>query len=330
MTTIVRLTSPALVGRDGPLHASVAALRSVRPDRPGIAIVRGPAGIGKTRFITALVEHLRDDGAAILTGPCLDLEPSVPYSPLIEAFRGVDPAPARLLDALTAGLDLPRSQLFALLREEIVGLARRRLTVLMVEDVQWSDRVTRDALLYLAATARQGRWALVVTVRDEELAVRPAIEHWVALLHRDALVRVSLEALPAHHVAALIEGITGAAPSPRHAHRIHRRSGGVPLLVEEVLAAEAAGTTAVPITCAICSSRASATSTTRPVRRWRSWPWLAGGAATGSSPKCCAATLARRTPRSCAQRPHRSWLGTQARTGCVMSSCERRCTAQCL
>ncbi len=246
MTTIVRLTSPALVGRDGPLHESVAALRSVRPDRPGIAIVRGPAGIGKTRFVTALVEHLRDDGAAILTGACLDLEPSVPYSPLIEAFRGVDPAPARLLDALTAGLDLPRAQLFTLLREEIVGLARRRLTVLMVEDLQWSDRVTRDALLYLVATARQGRWALVVTVRDEELAVRPAIEHWVALLHRDALVRVSLEALPAHHVAALIEGITGAAPSSPHTDRIHRRSGGVPLLVEEVLAAEAAGTTAVP------------------------------------------------------------------------------------
>lgn len=246
MTTSVRLTSGALVGRDVQLRASLTALKTFRSDRPGVVIVSGPAGIGKTRFVTALSDRLRADGATILAGACVDLGTAIPYSPLIEAFRTVEPAPTHILDALTAGVDVPRSRLFALLRDQIVALAQQRLTVLVVEDLQWSDRVTRDVLLYLTATARQGRWALVVSVRDDEIATRPPVRQCVALLHRDALVRASLKALSKRQVAALIEGITGTVPSRQRADRIHRRTGGVPLLVEEVVAAEAAGTTAVP------------------------------------------------------------------------------------
>jgi predicted ATPase len=181
-----------------------------------------------------------------LTGACLDLGPAVPYSPLIEALRGVDPAPTLLLDALTTAVDVPRSRLFALLRAEIAALAQRRLTVLVIEDLQWSDQITRDALLYLTATARRGRWALVVTARDDEVATRPAVSQCITLLHREALVRASLEALSPGQVAALIGGISGTVPSRQRADRIHRRTGGVPLLVEEVVAAEAAGMTTVP------------------------------------------------------------------------------------
>jgi MoxR-like ATPase len=48
------VSSAALVGRDEQLRASLTALEAVRSDRPGIVIVSGPAGIGKTRFVTAL------------------------------------------------------------------------------------------------------------------------------------------------------------------------------------------------------------------------------------------------------------------------------------
>lgn len=242
----MRLASGVLVGRDEPLRASLAALQAVRSGRPGVGFVSGPAGIGKTRFVAALSDRLRAADATILSGACLDLGPAVPYAPLIEAFRGVDPTPTHLLDALTAAVDMPRSQLFALMRDELVAVAQRRLTVLVVEDLQWSDRVTRDALLYLTATAHEGRWALVATLRDDEVAARPPVSECVALLHRDVLVHAALEALSADHVAAMIAGLTGSVPSRQRAERIHRRTGGVPLLVEEVVAAEAAGMTGVP------------------------------------------------------------------------------------
>ena len=182
-----------------------------------------------------------------MLGACLDLGAGAPpYSGLIAAFRSVDPPAVQLLDALTGAVDMRRSRLFELLRSTTVALAKRRQTVLAVEDVHWSDRTTRDALLYLTAMAREGRWVLVVTFRDDEIAGRPALREFLDALNHDALLHVKLDALPPQDVAAQIEGITGRRTSHEHAELVHRRSGGIPLLVEEVMGAEAAGATGVP------------------------------------------------------------------------------------
>jgi DNA-binding CsgD family transcriptional regulator len=125
-------------------------------------------------------------------------------------------------------------------------LANRRPTVLVIEDVHWLDRITRDALLYLTAMVREGRWALVLTFRGDELAARPTARDFLDVLHRETSVHVTLTALSPGEVATQISGISGEQPSAEYAQRVHRRSGGVPLFVEEVLAAEAAGTTGVP------------------------------------------------------------------------------------
>jgi predicted ATPase len=177
---LVRLTSGTLIGRVEELQAALAALRDLPEGRPGVVVVRGPAGIGKTRFVTTLADRLRADGVRVMVGACLDLGVGAPpYSALIGAFRSVDPPAVQVLDALTGAVDMRRSRLFELLRSTTAALAGRRLTVLVVEDVHWSDRITRDALLYLTTMAREGRWALVVTFRDDEVAARPAVrEFW--------------------------------------------------------------------------------------------------------------------------------------------------------
>ena len=247
MPNWVRLSSDTLVGRDEELRSVLAALRELPDGRPGVVVVSGPAGIGKTRFVTTLADRLRADDARVMVGACLDLGAGAPpYSALIGAFRSVDPPAVQVLDALTGAVDMRRSRLFELLSSTTAALARRRLTVLVVEDLHWSDRITRDALLYLTTMARDGRWALAVTFRDDEVAARPAVREFLEVLHREALVHVTLEALSPQQVAAQIAGIADAPPSPEYAARVHRRSGGIPLLVEEVLAAEAAGPAGVP------------------------------------------------------------------------------------
>ncbi len=59
-------------------------------------------------------------------------------------------------------------------------------------------------------------------------------------------MHVTLTELTPGQVATQISAISGGQPSTEYAQHVHRRSGGVPLYVEEVLAAEAAGTTGVP------------------------------------------------------------------------------------
>ncbi|HEX6235349.1 MAG TPA: AAA family ATPase [Jiangellaceae bacterium] len=243
----VRLSSDALVGRDEELSDAAAVLGDLPEGRPGVVVVSGPAGIGKTRFAATLADRLRTDRIRVLAGACLDMGAGAPpFSALIAAFRSVDPPAVQLLDALTGAIDMRRSRLFELLRSTVVALARRRPTVLVVEDLHWSDRVTRDALLYLCAMARDGRWGLLLTFREDEVAARPAVHDLLDALRRDTLAHLSLDALAPPEVASQIASITGAEPAGPDVERVFRRSGGVPLLVEEVLAADAAGLSGVP------------------------------------------------------------------------------------
>jgi DNA-binding CsgD family transcriptional regulator len=247
MTKTVRLVSHRLAGRADELDSTLAVLRGLPEGRPVVVMVSGTAGIGKTRFVSAVADRLGADGVRVLTGACLDLGAGAPpYSALIAAFRSVDPPAVQVLDALTGAVDMRRSRLFELLRSTTAALARRRPTVLVIEDVHWLDRITRDALLYLVGMVREGRWGLALTFRGEELAARPVPREFLDVLHRDTSVHVTLTALAPDEVAAQISGIVREQPSPEFARYVHRRSGGVPLLVEEVLAAEAAGAMGVP------------------------------------------------------------------------------------
>jgi DNA-binding CsgD family transcriptional regulator len=247
MPNAVRLTSDVLVGRDEELGSTLAVLRKLVKGEPGVLMVSGPAGIGKTRLISAMADRLRADGNRVMTGACLNLEYGAPpYSALIAAFRSVDPPAVQVLDALTGAVEMRRSRLFELLRSTTAALATRQLTILVIEDVHWVDRITRDALLYLTGMVREGRWALILTFRRDELATRPVAREFLDLLHRATSVHVTLTALSLEEVGIQIHGITSEQPSEEYAEHVFRRSGGVPLFVEEVLAAQAAGTTGVP------------------------------------------------------------------------------------
>ena len=247
MPNAVRLTSEVLVGRDEEFRSTLAVLGNLTEGRPGVLMVSGPAGIGKTRFVSALADRLRASGARVMTGACLNLGAGAPpYSALIAAFRSVDPPAVQVLDALTGAIEMRRSRLFELLRSTTAALARRQPTVLVIEDVHWVDRITRDALLYLTAMVPEGQWALLLTFRGDELATRPVAREFLDLLHRDTSVHVTLTELSPEQVATQIYGITREQPSEEYTQHVYRRSGGVPLFVEEVLAAQAAGTIGVP------------------------------------------------------------------------------------
>ena len=68
MPNLVRLTSGTLIGRVEELQAALAALRDLLEGRPGVVVVRGPAGIGKTRFVMTLADRLRVDGVRVMVG----------------------------------------------------------------------------------------------------------------------------------------------------------------------------------------------------------------------------------------------------------------------
>jgi DNA-binding CsgD family transcriptional regulator len=235
-----RVTSPRLVGRDDELKALGEFASALRDRQPRVALIRGRAGMGKTRLVTEAVLRWRAGGTRVLIGGCVPVE-GQPYAPLVTAMRPALASNAPLLRMLAAGQAPTRSELFDALRSSVTGLAERSPLVLVVEDLHWSDRATRDALAYLVTQVDVGRWGLVATYRYEGPLPQTELVSFADVLERRPILRLTLEPLSVGQVAEQVAEILGAAPTSEEAADVHRRSGGIPLLVEEVIAAGESG-----------------------------------------------------------------------------------------
>ena len=103
--------------------------------------------------------------------------------------------------------DLARARLFELLLGLFEALAERRPLVLVVEDVHWADRPTRDLLGFLVRNLRHAGVLLVVTFRSDELDRGHPLRALLAGLGRmDAVIRVELPRLSRGEVEAELEG----------------------------------------------------------------------------------------------------------------------------
>ena len=109
--------------------------------------------------------------------------------------------------------------------------------LLIVEDVHWIDRSSRDLLAFLVRNARRDAIALVATYRPDELHKGHPLRPFLTELERSGQAeRVELEPLAGSEVAEQLEAIAGHMPSAGVVEPIFARSEGNPFFAEELLA----------------------------------------------------------------------------------------------
>ncbi|HWC40486.1 MAG TPA: AAA family ATPase [Actinomycetota bacterium] len=192
-----------------------------------VALVAGEAGIGKSALVRRFTER-QAAGARVLLGACDPLLTPRALGPLHDIARQTG---GRLAGLLAAGG--PREQLFAALLDELDQGAGPQ--VMVVEDAHWADEATMDLLVFLGRRIARTRALLVVTYRDDELAVDHPLRAVVGRLPPEAVRRLQLEPLSERAVAEL------ARRADRPAAGLRALTGGNPLLVTEVLTTADAG-----------------------------------------------------------------------------------------
>jgi len=130
----------------------------------------------------------------------------------------------------------------ARLFERLLGLFGRlgaaAPTLLVIEDVHWIDRATRDVLTFLLRNLTDERLAIVLTCRIDDLPRGHPVLAWLAEIGRSPRsVRVDLRRLDRAAVIRQLHALSGRTPHPASAERIWRRSEGNPLFVEELSSA---------------------------------------------------------------------------------------------
>ncbi|HEY1919847.1 MAG TPA: AAA family ATPase [Streptosporangiaceae bacterium] len=240
---------PQFTGRDTETRQITGALS----DPPAMILVEGEAGIGKTRLVR---EALTGAGAGIgkvLVAVCPPFRQPLTLGPVVDALRQTTGTIDGLrLSALAGALrplfpewadqlppDLPplqdgtaaRHRLFRALAELAEQLG---VELLVVEDAHWGDDATLEFLLFLATRPPQ-RVSLLVTSRPEEIPSGSPLARLSA--HPPAgmtCARVTLRPLQVADTASLISSMLGGEQvSEKFAAFLQKRSGGLPLAVEE-------------------------------------------------------------------------------------------------
>jgi DNA-binding CsgD family transcriptional regulator len=262
-----RVSCPSFVGRAEELHLLEAAVKRAGGGSSGTVLVGGEAGVGKTRLMGELTLRAERADARVLVGGCIQLgEGALPFAPIVEALRPL----ARTLDraaletltgpawAELAGLlpelgdrqpppaepegmaDSGQARLFELLLGLLRRLGQQSPVVLVVEDLHWADRSTRDLLAFLARNFRAERVLLVATYRSDELHRRHPLRPFLAELSRSGRVeRLEVAPFNRHELAALLAGILGGPAAAAIVDDVLARSEGNAFFAEELLAAAA-------------------------------------------------------------------------------------------
>ncbi|EEP70062.1 LuxR family transcriptional regulator [Micromonospora sp. ATCC 39149] len=238
-----------LVGRADHLATLRSALLDgVGPGQTAAVFVTGESGVGKTRLLREAGDRLRVAGALVLTGACLDIGDSSPLHPLLQALRRFD-AELTASHARTSSAVRGLLQMFAaetagpdgagaLLERVSRGLhliAQGRPLVLVLDDLQWVDRSTRQLLLYLLAGLGDLQVSVLAAVRAESLQGAHPLRRVLTELRRLRSVRVlDLSPLDRAGTEQLATAVVGAPLGAEAAESLWQRSGGNPFVVEEL------------------------------------------------------------------------------------------------
>lgn len=261
-----------LVGRQHELQAlrdHWAALGRSASCPTRIVLLRGEAGIGKSRITAQIVRDALADRHPLLLGMCSadrSTSPLYPVVRLLESHFGFEPEESHgaKLDRLERGcagaglsrdassviaglLELPvgdrfepleldpralRERTFDAITALVLAIADHQRTLVVIEDLQWSDESTLELIGRLGATA-PGRGLLVMATSRPE---------FVAPWGDRCAFTIEVGRLPPADHHQLIRELAGIHEVPEgYWGVIARRSDGNPLFTEELVRAVRGG-----------------------------------------------------------------------------------------
>jgi DNA-binding CsgD family transcriptional regulator len=258
-------TSRAFIGRAEELRRLAATLDRAEQEQPQLVLLAGDAGMGKTRLLLEFADRAQHRGSRVLVGGCVELgDIGLAYLPVMDALRGLadDPEEADLVAEVAAtapglgrllpevarsgptgalaGDGLEQLQVFDAVRALLLRRSQRSPVVLVLEDLHWADRASRDLISFLARTLRSGRVMLVASYRSDELhrrhPLRPLLGELVRL---PGVEQLELAPFSRVELAEHLEAIAGMPLAADQLERVYERSEGNPFYAEQLLAAGA-------------------------------------------------------------------------------------------
>jgi len=216
------------VGRQAEIQAVRYLLGRLRRGRGAALVITGEAGVGKTMLLSEAGRLADRRGILLVRTAALPLATQLPrdvIGGLLEALRAAGRIRSARLPAGTAG--------FRALASRLASAAAAGPVCLAVDDGHWADAATIDLLQYGIARLADVPVGWLLAARPGGAAAR--IGH--DLVSRGLARGMELRPFSAAETEALLQAHLGNADVADLSSVLHRRTGGNPLLLTEVIRA---------------------------------------------------------------------------------------------
>lgn len=255
-----RAEEAPMIGRDVEFVCLNDALTKMLDAGGRVLLLRGEAGIGKSRMLREFAGRAIPSGVRILIGRCHETEQILPLHAWIDALRGdgtvldagvrdrlgaaANAQLVRVFPELGQSGDRPVTApdqyalLFDALAQLIVELTSEQPTVFILEDLHWCDGLSARFLAFLGRRIHQLPVLVVGSMRPEELVDVPVLAQSLRELRADGrLDEISLGALSQADSVELIEALMPSdlrgSQSASAARNIWASSEGNPFIIVE-------------------------------------------------------------------------------------------------
>ncbi len=239
--------SPLLVGRDDVLALGGRRIAEVAAGRGHMLLLAGEPGVGKSRLLRVLLEQAATAGFRYGKGDLSPRDELAVLAAVEDLARSLDQDSFGTLGSRLLAVDRAQGQDSLGSRRsivrDIVGLilsAIDRPTLLAFEDLQWADEMTLEVIAELARGARDLPLLLVGVYRIDELPTGSSHREWRSRLLTQRLAEeVRVQRLTSDETALVTTLLLGTGlPASRDvAEAVYQRTNGIPLHIEELLAA---------------------------------------------------------------------------------------------
>jgi DNA-binding SARP family transcriptional activator/tetratricopeptide (TPR) repeat protein len=242
---------PRLVARRPELEQMESLLDQVAAGQPARLVIRGPAGIGKSRLLEELITYAKAADVQVIWWQAVESGQALGYAPFRLAFASLlreadvdaweEPARsavAALVPGMCAGGTLTfedRSALVTGLVEAIEHVARERPVLIVVDDLPWLDESSVELLGAIISGLPTTPLMLATTHRDDE-PVPDRVTRLLDQVRRVGAIELRLGPLGARDVEPLITGhLGGGTVQPELARDVFEQSEGNPLFCLELV-----------------------------------------------------------------------------------------------
>jgi predicted ATPase len=220
-----------IIGREHEQTVLGNLIARTRQGRGGTVIVRGDPGIGKTALLDDVVASA---GVRTLRAMGFESEADLPFAALGDLLRpildSIDAIPPLQADALRGALGLGSTTAVDPVSVEVATASLLRAVaadeplLLVVDDMQWLDTGSLNAVVYVARRAAQLPVAMVGAARIEEMSATVA-----------SLPSLSLGPLAAAHAEELLRARATTDVEPAVVRSLVEAAGGNPLALHELV-----------------------------------------------------------------------------------------------